>query len=323
MSVSWYAKLESGFHANRKARKAGREGREVFVFVLCMNAARGSQGWIPAEDLDAWYLCDQLQYDSEAEAKAAVAKAVEAGLITMDAERVEICGWSDDYAKRPKTRAEIQSDYRSRKGSRQGGQQGERYDDEVTSYRSSNALPRKEGRKGEREGGGNGSLSGSASGSPDAPEAPSAPDTRPRRTRTPDEAGQPLSSTWQPSEALAAVAHSLGLDPAHELAQFRLNARARGHRFVDPDAAFEKFMRGSRDKGKSAPRKPKPGATTRQQRPGRVVLENGLTVEISPDGSERCLNPDGTEHVPKPRPQDRRAAGRCISEETKEKPDDA
>ena len=62
-----FAKLDPAIHRNPKVRKAGRLGREVFIFALCVNADRGATGIIPADYLEPWFLADALQI-TEAEA---------------------------------------------------------------------------------------------------------------------------------------------------------------------------------------------------------------------------------------------------------------
>lgn len=112
VSVAW-AKLSANFHSNRKTRKAGRLGREVFVFVLCSNAARGAHGTIPIGDIDPWYIADQLQM-TEDEARDGVSMATNSGLITIEDGVVHICGWNDEWAKKPLTEAERKSNQRAR-----------------------------------------------------------------------------------------------------------------------------------------------------------------------------------------------------------------
>jgi hypothetical protein len=284
-----FSKLDGGFFSNRKILRAGRNGRDVYLHVLCCNTKRGAKGWIPAEDLEPWYVADQLRI-SEEDARDGVTKAVTAKLIAIDGDAVTIKGWDADWAWRPLTRAEIQKNYRDR----QEGNES-RYQDEVTSYQEVSALPVEERREEKREKKARyapGSLSGSDLAEP--AENTDRPDTTTPRTSSRPEAGQPLSSTWQPSAATIAVAQSLGLDPAHEAQQFRLNAAARGHRFVDPDAAFEKFFRGSRDIGKRP--KPKPGAYAASSKPKRYRTELGDLVEELDDGTVRRVGESAPEN---------------------------
>ncbi len=163
LSTTWFAKVDCNFHSNRKVMKAGRLGREVFVFVLCLNAQRGAIGEFPADDLDPWYVAQQLQM-SEQEARDGIRLCLQARLIQIAECMVQIVGWTDDYAKYPLAAAEKQKRYRERHRSRPAPLAegtGEHKIDGLLPDESnalperSNALPpvTQEGRKEGREGG--------------------------------------------------------------------------------------------------------------------------------------------------------------------------
>lgn len=256
-----FAKLDPGFFSNRKVRRTSRNGRDVYLFALCQNAARGAKGWVPIGDLDPDYVADMLRVTPD-EAQQGVTDACYAKLLTIDGDRVLIGGWDQDWARRPLTNAERQDNFRKRNAA------GVTNNEKVT--RNGSEERRGEERESARYA--PDSLSGS-SGS-----------TKPISKAA---ATQPLSSTWQPAPETVAVVQSLGVDYTHELAQFRLNAAARGHLFADPDAAFQKFARGSRDIGKTPKSKPKPGATTRTPKPIRTRGEDGTLLEDDADGNPR------------------------------------
>lgn len=156
MSTTWYAKIDCNFHANRKALKAGRLGREVYVFVLCVNAQKGSVGILSVDDLELWYLAQQLQM-TEAEAREGIDLCVRAELLTIEDGIVSIRGWTEDYAKSPLRSAEKQKQYRDRLKERKAPNQNVTVTGNASNAESnaSNALPpvtqegRKEGREGE------------------------------------------------------------------------------------------------------------------------------------------------------------------------------
>lgn len=285
-----WAKLDPGFFSNRKVLRAGRNGREVFLFALCINAQRGAHGRIPAADLEPWYVADQLRI-TEADAVDGVTKAGNAGLLVQDGDEVVIVGWGGDWARRPMSRAEIQKAYRARQAGRDDGA--------VTSDHQGNELPIREIREiRERETrNAPGSLSGSDSGQDDPGPDPAehSGSSRPRRSARATSAAdvaaqQAVGPAWDPTtSAAAALAASLGLDYAHELAQFRLNAASKGHTYANPDAAFEKFLRGSRDAGKPRAVR-KAGATTSTPKPIRIRTELGTWVEEGPDGEMRPVD---------------------------------
>lgn len=108
-----FAKVAAALDANRKVRRAGRDGRDVYLWVLRQVAQRDSDGEIPADDLrDAEYLAWQLMC-SEDEARAGVARAVEARLIAFDGDICMVVGWNEEWGRRPLTPAQRAARYRN------------------------------------------------------------------------------------------------------------------------------------------------------------------------------------------------------------------
>ncbi len=119
MSREIFAKMAGTLDSNRKIRKAGRDGRDVFLWVLRQVALRDSDGCIPTDDLtDFDYLADQLMCDP-VDAERGVAAACSAGLLITDNEHgvTRIVGWDSDWGRRPMSNAERQALYRLRHGS--------------------------------------------------------------------------------------------------------------------------------------------------------------------------------------------------------------
>lgn len=119
MSREIFAKMAGTLDSNRKIRKAGRDGRDVFLWVLRQVALRDSDGAVPTDDLtDFDYLADQLMC-SPADAERGVAAACAAGLLVTDNEHgvTRIAGWDSDWSRRPMSNAERQALYRLRHGS--------------------------------------------------------------------------------------------------------------------------------------------------------------------------------------------------------------
>jgi uncharacterized phage protein (TIGR02220 family) len=115
MAASW-CKVASNLDSHPKIRKAGRNGREIFLFALRRNAepgraVTGVTGILPAVTFEAWYLADQLMM-SEAEAADGFDRCLKAGLLVEDGEAVRIGGWDDDEWGRPFTNAERQQRHR-------------------------------------------------------------------------------------------------------------------------------------------------------------------------------------------------------------------
>lgn len=99
MAVSW-CKVASNLDTHPKIRKAGRNGREVFLFALRRNAEPGNPipGQVPAAELEPWYLADLLQMP-ECDAVTGVTAAVTAGLLRLEGNAYVICSWSEGWGK--------------------------------------------------------------------------------------------------------------------------------------------------------------------------------------------------------------------------------
>lgn len=114
-----FCQVDANLDWNPKIRNAGRDGRDVFEFVLRVNAQRGFHGWIPVAYLRPQYLADLLMMTTD-EARHGVTASVTAELLWFDQEsgQVHIVGWSPQWGKeknRGKSDAERSADYRTRK----------------------------------------------------------------------------------------------------------------------------------------------------------------------------------------------------------------
>ncbi|HET9063749.1 MAG TPA: hypothetical protein VFO62_10710 [Candidatus Binatia bacterium] len=113
---SW-CKVASNLDSHPKIRRAGRNGREVFLFALRRNAEPGNDGSgsVAASELEPWYLADQLMM-SESEAKEGLDRCLAAGLLRiLDGERVAIGGWDEDWGRVPMTGSERTAKWRKHK----------------------------------------------------------------------------------------------------------------------------------------------------------------------------------------------------------------
>jgi hypothetical protein len=101
MALSW-CKVASNLDSHPKIRKAGRLGREVFLFALRRNAEPGNPvpGRLPKYQLDSWYVAEQLQM-SESEAVTGVTLAVTHGLLKEEGNSYLIVGFDDAWGKMP------------------------------------------------------------------------------------------------------------------------------------------------------------------------------------------------------------------------------
>ena len=101
MALSW-CKVASNLDSHPKIRRAGRNGREVFLFALRRNKEPGNPvpGRLPIDQLEPWYIADQLQMP-EADAVTGVTAAVTAGLLVLEGLSYVIVGWDDDWGTGP------------------------------------------------------------------------------------------------------------------------------------------------------------------------------------------------------------------------------
>lgn len=115
MAASW-CKVASNLDSHPKIRKAGRAGREVFLFALRRNAEPSNPvpGQLPKDELAPEYLADQLQM-SVTEAVTGVTAAVTAGLLSETDHCYQITSWKDGWGKGGGSNAERQARYRENK----------------------------------------------------------------------------------------------------------------------------------------------------------------------------------------------------------------
>lgn len=222
-----WLKFDASYFANRKVLRAGRNGRDIFLAVLCMNATRGALGFIPLADWEPEYLARYVGLTT-AEASDGMSRAVAAALLAIEGDRVSIVGWDEHWSSKSKTRAEIQRDYRERSG--------ERYAEGNAALPTIPALPieREIDRETERE-------------TPPAKRSLSA---------------SPLSGSWEPAAEAVALAAELGLEVKREAAKFADRMRSGERKSADWHAEFRNWLRrGAEFQERNGKRKPKPGST--------------------------------------------------------------
>jgi hypothetical protein len=95
MQQTW-CKVATNLDSHPKIRRAGRNGREVFLFALRKNMEPGNpvRGLLPGPILDPWYLSDQLLM-SEAEAIEGLNRCVNSGLLIKEGNAWKIGGWKE------------------------------------------------------------------------------------------------------------------------------------------------------------------------------------------------------------------------------------
>lgn len=253
-----FAKLDPGFFNNRKILRAGRDGRDVFLAVLCINAGRGGPGWIPGGDLEPWYMAHYLGITQE-QARSGIEAVLVAELVEYvevdGVTRVTIVGWSEDWSRRAKTDAERAHDYRERKKPKTDDNQqpSQSSRDDVTTKSRVTDQRRGEERRERRD-----SLS-------------------------------VFPEDWKPDAAAAQLAQDLGLDASGEASKFADRMRSGERKSADWHAEFRNWLRrGAEFQERSGKRKPKSGAYTTKQRDDAPFLEPSQQPCIrEPNGRKR------------------------------------
>lgn len=223
-----WAKIAVDLDSNPKIRKAGRNGREVFLFVIRRNAALDLGGRVPAMHVDAWYLADQLMM-SESEALSGLSRCVQAGLLREVDGFFVIVGWNDEWAKRPLTEAERKQRQRAKTETSPGesghvtevsGQESDSPECHGSEERRVEEIRVEESREHAN---------------------------RPRRKRP----STHIPESWAPTDseanrAAADAARARGVDLRSELEKFRDYAKGRDWRKVDWDATWRNWTRNAR-----------------------------------------------------------------------------
>jgi len=226
--ASPFVKLSAELHQNPKVRKAGRNAREVFVFILCRNALMDGNGTLALREVEAWFLADQCQM-TETEAQHGFNRAVTCDLLAIEGDRVSIVGWNDEWARRPLTDAERQSRRRENKkldAVRHKESRSVR-DESRSSHASVTSHAGEEKRREETRG--------------EEREEPAAVAARKAKRHRKVTEG-PLPQDWAPSSKAGLKAAELHLSLTGEVEKFRLHAEAKGRLQTNWDAAFTSWL---------------------------------------------------------------------------------
>jgi hypothetical protein len=249
MNHAGFAKMAADLDSNPKVRRAGRNGREVFLFVLRRNAMGDGSGGIPLSYVDPTYLAEQLMV-TESDASDGVSRAVTAGLLVQDdvAGVIRVVGWSDEWSRRAKTGAQRQAALRARKKANTPGEVTARDASDVT-QRHGDGCDVLEERRGdqiiERE---------ARFAESSAIREPVTPEPKPKRASRRSRA-VPLPADWEPGDQ---VVIPIGIDMHLELEKFRNHAIANDRRQVDWDASWRNWLLTARPKSNYVP----PGSPT-------------------------------------------------------------
>lgn len=116
--ASW-AKMASNLDSHPRVRAAGRDGREVYLFILRRNAELDLHGLVPKIHVEPWYVAYELMID-QVTARNGVSRCVTAGLLHESETCFVISGWDDEWAKKPLTNAERQAKFREKELAKTG-----------------------------------------------------------------------------------------------------------------------------------------------------------------------------------------------------------
>lgn len=109
--MNW-AKIDAGLHRNPKVRMAGRDARDVYLFLVLTNAEQNADGELPAMYADPEYLADTLQCSID-EARNGLKRCVTFQLLHVTDEIIRLIGWDDSW--RVKTSSDRVAKHRRKK----------------------------------------------------------------------------------------------------------------------------------------------------------------------------------------------------------------
>lgn len=240
MGVPRFAKMAANLDGHPKVRRAGRNGREVFLFVLRKNAELDRSGRVPLSHVEPWFLADQLMM-SENDARDGLARAIKFGLLASDDCDVSIVGWDDEWAKAPLTEAERKA--RQRSVTAVSGHDRDNRD--RPDCHASDQIRSEESRREEN--------SCAVAGAQQPIPVVEPVEVKPKKARK-----SSLPADWKPNETALAKACELGVDVSHEADCFRDHHVSRATLLADWNAAFRNWLRNakrfSRGGGSCAPR---------------------------------------------------------------------
>ncbi len=223
-----FAKVAANLDTHPKIRKAGRDGREVFLFVLRKNAELDLSGVIPAAHVETWYLAEQLMM-TELDASNGLSRCVTAGLLRIEGHAYAIAGWGDEWAKRPLTNAERQSKYRAKTDTSVAGVDKVTNSNDARRYETlSNVVEESRSEKSRGE------------------ERRVEKRARARGTTAPpSERGSVLPADWKPKPEHVEIAKTRSLDLALHVQKFTTHAKSVGRVSPNWDESFAKWLLGS------------------------------------------------------------------------------
>lgn len=226
MATSW-CKVASNLDSHPKIRRAGRNGREVFLFALRRNAEPNNPvtGVLPALMFEPWYLADQLMM-TEGEAVEGLQRCFAAGLLLQNGQAIHIDGWDDEEWGREKSTERVREWRKQKKTEPLKQDETLRNVSHVAATEVKRDETKETARGEERRGDQNIYI----------PPAPKKPRKQPER---------PLPDDWKPTPEHAELARERGLDLELQAQRFRNHAHSKDRRAVRWNAAFSNWLLGT------------------------------------------------------------------------------
>jgi hypothetical protein len=240
MAMPKFGKMAADLDAHPKIRKAGRNGREVFLFVVRRNAALDRSGRVSIDHVEPWYLADQLMMP-EAEAEQGLERAIKAGLLARVQNLISIVGWDDEWAKAPLSETERKRRQREKENDQPvtSGESRDVTKCHAPSVTNSDCLDSHASDQIRSEEIRSDQIIGVASApTPNPLTLASEPPTKKARKKP----AMAMPAAWSASANAIAKGVSLGLDVTREIERFRDYHDAKGSVFADWDAAFRTWL---------------------------------------------------------------------------------
>ena len=222
--------MDAGLDSNRKVMQAGRNGRDVFLFLLRRCSWNNAPGRLKLTEIDPWFVVQVEKMMTEAEVVEGTERAIAAGLIEIADGMVWIVGWEEEWGKRPQTATERKQKERAIKKTTAAEKQMQLTDVTTMSQRS---RRERENRSEIRN------THVSVSDRPDGRSATSAPLERVQGGAPPDAAPTP------PPAADAAHAHEPPEEPGWKVGEWRAMSPHGGVPIPPPDPATLRRRIGS------------------------------------------------------------------------------
>lgn len=217
--------MDGALDSHPKIIKAGRLGREVFLYLVRCNARLELDGELPLECIEPAVMAHSMM-TPVTECDAGIVTAVTAELISVTPQSVLILGWNDEW-RGPRSSADRMAKLRANKNSKSKNNARRVTAGDVTSVTgdAGDALEKRREEKKREE----------------------------KRGRA---AEVDMPAGWQPDDTAKALAAELRLSLISEAADFRDWTASKGRRFADWQAGFRSHLRSQAKRNSTLATKP-------------------------------------------------------------------